>query len=193
MSIYSGCFISVVLKLSLPAYLHYRSFLLRCLLTKQEARNPEWREMEGKVVSSRFKRVCVFCGSSVGKRNCYRDAAIEIAQELVFSSSILMIHETELTPFLWVILHLFCYLSTLYEVFRACACKGIKEAGPCVWRWEYWTNGAGFTSCASWWGKSSWVQSLDYIFEVNFYCSFSHGLKFFLFFGFCFIGSSRGL
>uniref|UniRef100_A0A9I9D5C1 Cytokinin riboside 5'-monophosphate phosphoribohydrolase n=1 Tax=Cucumis melo TaxID=3656 RepID=A0A9I9D5C1_CUCME len=32
---------------------------------------------------SRFKRVCVFCGSSTGKRICYRDAAIELAQELV--------------------------------------------------------------------------------------------------------------
>ncbi|KAE8715585.1 Cytokinin riboside 5'-monophosphate phosphoribohydrolase LOG5 [Hibiscus syriacus] len=33
--------------------------------------------------SSRFKRVCVFCGSSPGKRNCYRDAALELGQELV--------------------------------------------------------------------------------------------------------------
>ncbi|XP_038902735.1 LOW QUALITY PROTEIN: cytokinin riboside 5'-monophosphate phosphoribohydrolase LOG5-like [Benincasa hispida] len=40
-------------------------------------------EMEGKVVRSRFKRVCVFCGSSTGKRDCYRDAAIDLAQELV--------------------------------------------------------------------------------------------------------------
>ncbi|KAK8483003.1 hypothetical protein V6N13_095861 [Hibiscus sabdariffa] len=40
-------------------------------------------EMEGKVVKSRFKRVCVFCGSSSGKRICYRDAAVELAQELV--------------------------------------------------------------------------------------------------------------
>ncbi|KAG5248002.1 cytokinin riboside 5'-monophosphate phosphoribohydrolase [Salix suchowensis] len=40
--------------------------------------------MEGKIVKpSRFKRVCVFCGSSAGKRNCYSDAAIELAQELV--------------------------------------------------------------------------------------------------------------
>ncbi|GMJ05643.1 LONELY GUY 5 [Hibiscus trionum] len=39
--------------------------------------------MEGKVVKSRFKRVCVFCGSSSGKRICYRDAAVELAQELV--------------------------------------------------------------------------------------------------------------
>ncbi|XVE93919.1 hypothetical protein REPUB_Repub01dG0235700 [Reevesia pubescens] len=40
-------------------------------------------DMKGKVVKSRFKRVCVFCGSSTGKRKCYRDAAVELAQELV--------------------------------------------------------------------------------------------------------------
>ncbi|KAF2322647.1 hypothetical protein GH714_026522 [Hevea brasiliensis] len=40
-------------------------------------------ELEKKMVKSRFKRVCVFCGSSTGKRDCYRDAAIELAQELV--------------------------------------------------------------------------------------------------------------
>ncbi|XP_039001724.1 cytokinin riboside 5'-monophosphate phosphoribohydrolase LOG5-like [Hibiscus syriacus] len=40
-------------------------------------------ELEGKVVKSRFKRVCVFCGSSSGKRKCYRDAAIELAKESV--------------------------------------------------------------------------------------------------------------
>ncbi|KAL4278535.1 hypothetical protein GQ457_03G037700 [Hibiscus cannabinus] len=33
--------------------------------------------------SSRFKRVCVFCGSSSGKRNCYGDAALELGRELV--------------------------------------------------------------------------------------------------------------
>ncbi|KAE8057352.1 hypothetical protein FH972_014053 [Carpinus fangiana] len=33
--------------------------------------------------SSRFRRVCVFCGSSIGKRNCYRDAALELGQELL--------------------------------------------------------------------------------------------------------------
>ncbi|CDP07311.1 unnamed protein product [Coffea canephora] len=32
---------------------------------------------------SRFRSVCVFCGSSSGKRNCYRDAALELGQELV--------------------------------------------------------------------------------------------------------------
>ncbi|XP_021611904.1 cytokinin riboside 5'-monophosphate phosphoribohydrolase LOG5 isoform X2 [Manihot esculenta] len=38
---------------------------------------------EKRVVNSRFKRVCVFCGSSTGKRDCYREAALELAQELV--------------------------------------------------------------------------------------------------------------
>ncbi|CAO2815716.1 unnamed protein product [Amaranthus hypochondriacus] len=33
--------------------------------------------------SSRFKSVCVFCGSSTGKRDSYRDAAIQLGQQLV--------------------------------------------------------------------------------------------------------------
>ncbi|KAL3603240.1 hypothetical protein D5086_004099 [Populus alba] len=43
---------------------------------------------DGKVAvkSSKFKRVCVFCGSSAGKRDCYRDAALELGQELVSRS-----------------------------------------------------------------------------------------------------------
>ena len=40
---------------------------------------------DGKVEArpSKFKRVCVFCGSSTGKRDCYRDAALELGRELV--------------------------------------------------------------------------------------------------------------
>jgi len=33
--------------------------------------------------SSRFKRICVFCGSSQGKKTSYHDAAIDLAKELV--------------------------------------------------------------------------------------------------------------
>ncbi|KAG2551971.1 hypothetical protein PVAP13_9KG147800 [Panicum virgatum] len=33
--------------------------------------------------SSRFKRICVFCGSSQGKKMSYHDAAIDLAKELV--------------------------------------------------------------------------------------------------------------
>jgi hypothetical protein len=32
---------------------------------------------------SRFKRICVFCGSSQGKKPSYHDAAIELGNELV--------------------------------------------------------------------------------------------------------------
>ncbi|KAI3507147.1 hypothetical protein L2E82_21493 [Cichorium intybus] len=35
------------------------------------------------VIKSRFRSVCVFCGSSAGKRDCYRDAALDLGQELV--------------------------------------------------------------------------------------------------------------
>ncbi|RWW77288.1 hypothetical protein BHE74_00014553, partial [Ensete ventricosum] len=41
------------------------------------------RMAEVKLGNSRFKRVCVFCGSSTGKRNCYQDAAVELGKELV--------------------------------------------------------------------------------------------------------------
>ncbi|XP_057956206.1 cytokinin riboside 5'-monophosphate phosphoribohydrolase LOG1-like [Malania oleifera] len=40
-------------------------------------------EREKEMKQSRFKRVCVFCGSSPGKKNSYRDAAIELGGELV--------------------------------------------------------------------------------------------------------------
>lgn len=44
------------------------------------------REMEGEkeMKQSKFKRVCVFCGSSPGKKSSYKDAAIELGRELVF-------------------------------------------------------------------------------------------------------------
>ncbi|XP_065880388.1 cytokinin riboside 5'-monophosphate phosphoribohydrolase LOG5-like [Euphorbia lathyris] len=34
-------------------------------------------------VKSRFKSVCVFCGSSTGNKDCYKDAALQLGQELV--------------------------------------------------------------------------------------------------------------
>ncbi|XP_052886950.1 cytokinin riboside 5'-monophosphate phosphoribohydrolase LOG5-like [Gossypium arboreum] len=43
-------------------------------------------EMEGEVVKLRFKSVCVFCGSRTGKRKCYTDVAVELAQQLVARS-----------------------------------------------------------------------------------------------------------
>ncbi|XP_010558160.1 PREDICTED: probable cytokinin riboside 5'-monophosphate phosphoribohydrolase LOG6 isoform X2 [Tarenaya hassleriana] len=42
----------------------------------------EEREMK-KRQSSRFRRICVFCGSSHGKKPSYQDAAIELGKELV--------------------------------------------------------------------------------------------------------------
>ncbi|CAI0452981.1 unnamed protein product [Linum tenue] len=38
--------------------------------------------MEMETMESKFKRVCVFCGSSPGKKTSYKDAAIELGREL---------------------------------------------------------------------------------------------------------------
>jgi hypothetical protein len=39
--------------------------------------------METTTAHSRFGRICVFCGSSQGKKKSYQDAAVELAEELV--------------------------------------------------------------------------------------------------------------
>ena len=40
-------------------------------------------EMEIEMKHSKFKRICVFCGSSPGKKSSYKDAAIELGKVLV--------------------------------------------------------------------------------------------------------------
>ncbi|KAF3672775.1 Cytokinin riboside 5'-monophosphate phosphoribohydrolase LOG3 [Capsicum annuum] len=40
-------------------------------------------EMESNAMVSKFKRICVFCGSSHGKKSSYQDAVVVIGKELV--------------------------------------------------------------------------------------------------------------
>ncbi|XP_047308494.1 cytokinin riboside 5'-monophosphate phosphoribohydrolase LOG1-like isoform X1 [Impatiens glandulifera] len=40
------------------------------------------RELE-QIIITKFKKVCVFCGSSAGKKTSYKDAAIELGKQLV--------------------------------------------------------------------------------------------------------------
>lgn len=40
-------------------------------------------ERETEMKLSKFKRICVFCGSSPGNKTSYKDAAIELGRELV--------------------------------------------------------------------------------------------------------------
>ncbi|RZC70470.1 hypothetical protein C5167_033620 [Papaver somniferum] len=40
-------------------------------------------EGENKVKESKFKSICVFCGSSQGRKSSYQEAAIELGNELV--------------------------------------------------------------------------------------------------------------
>ncbi|XP_006649247.1 probable cytokinin riboside 5'-monophosphate phosphoribohydrolase LOGL3 [Oryza brachyantha] len=41
------------------------------------------RQQQQQQQASRFKRTCVFCGSSQGNKTTYRDAAVDLAKELV--------------------------------------------------------------------------------------------------------------
>jgi len=54
-------------------------------LRERKLRKPELREREREMedTESKFKRVCVFCGSSSGKKASYQEAAVELAKELV--------------------------------------------------------------------------------------------------------------
>ena len=45
-------------------------------------------EMESETQLSKFRRICVFCGSSQGKKSSYQDAAIELGRELVFNKKL---------------------------------------------------------------------------------------------------------
>ncbi|CAA0829736.1 Cytokinin riboside 5-monophosphate phosphoribohydrolase LOG3 [Striga hermonthica] len=43
-------------------------------------------ERGSEVKASKFKRICVFCGSSQGKKSSYKEAAIELGKVLVFKN-----------------------------------------------------------------------------------------------------------
>jgi len=47
--------------------------------------------MEIEMKHSKFKRICVFCGSSPGKKSSYKDAAIELGKELVIRETIFFV------------------------------------------------------------------------------------------------------
>lgn len=96
-------------------------------------------DMDEEAVRSRFKRVCVFCGSSTGKRECYKDAAIELGQELV----LIFLYMLQSLFFFFCLCSVCCFASESFEL-----SEGVKEAGPCLWRWEHWVDGFGFTGCA---------------------------------------------
>ncbi|XP_071720130.1 cytokinin riboside 5'-monophosphate phosphoribohydrolase LOG3-like isoform X2 [Rutidosis leptorrhynchoides] len=45
-------------------------------------------ELNGEMKVSKFKRICVFCGSSQGKKSSYQDAAIELGKELLTGETV---------------------------------------------------------------------------------------------------------
>ena len=71
---------------------------------KEEAADEVKRERQLAMTmkQSRFKRICVFCGSSQGKKRSYHDAAIELGNELVTNSPRLALSVTHThAPLYW--------------------------------------------------------------------------------------------
>ena len=63
---------------------------------------------------SKFKRICVFCGSSQGKKSSYKDAAIELGRELVnyiMAICIYIFLMVSFHPPVFLLLHIFILFS----------------------------------------------------------------------------------
>ncbi|KAJ6403312.1 hypothetical protein OIU84_015261 [Salix udensis] len=73
-----ACAVLVLVGLRQRGYFFIRAVFFSFLREKQRE-----RKMEIEMKHSKFKRICVFCGSSPGKKSSYKDAAIELAKELV--------------------------------------------------------------------------------------------------------------
>lgn len=59
-----------------------------CIFSQFKKKNQLPREeMEKEIKPSKFKRICVFCGSSSGKKSSYKEAAVDLAKELVIPPS----------------------------------------------------------------------------------------------------------
>lgn len=54
---------------------------------------------------SRFQRICVFCGSSSGKKPSYQEAAVELGKELVYIINMYIIY-----MYNWLYFHSFFFL-----------------------------------------------------------------------------------
>nr|DAD49034.1 TPA_asm: hypothetical protein HUJ06_018971 [Nelumbo nucifera] len=65
--------------------------------------------MEGNT-QSKFKRVCVFCGSSSGNRKVFSDAALELGTELVNSGPF------RLSTYNWSIAFFFFFFHSCFHV-----------------------------------------------------------------------------
>lgn len=109
---------------------------------------PEMEVVDGptEAACSRFKRVCVFCGSSTGKRNSYADAALELAQELVQMLSLPPSPPRPRPPPL-------CFASSVFFSVLSCVFSLMVDGflGRCRGGWTWFTEAEA---------SVSWVWSL---------------------------------
>lgn len=112
-------------------------------------------------IMGKFKRVCVFCGSNLGNKKIFSDAALDLGIQLVsffLSLSLLISLKIEL-------LHTaITYPWWIHELFRGFIGKafaGGEENGFSLWRRELWVDGSGLSDCSWWWMPCSRVSYLQ--------------------------------
>lgn len=81
---------------------------------------------EGEMKLSKFGRICVFCGSSQGKKSSYQDAAIELGKELVLF----------LQPFCQNVFFLVCKV-----LFFVSFCIFVLFLDSCLKKMRFWHMG----------------------------------------------------
>ena len=144
---------------------------------------------EKKEAKSRFKRVCVFCGSSPEYKYCYRKAAVDLGNELVpllfFSLLLIIFYSFKKFSIAWMNLFFkFWVFSHLNVKFFY---EGFQGIGSCLWRRKCWLDGFDFRSGSSWWQTcfrvTGYLQSLQINQAVWFY-RFDNKFVF-IFFSYC--------
>lgn len=82
-------------------------------------------ERQGEMQQSKFGRICVFCGSSQGKKTSYQDAAIQLGQELVYA------HIYQINIFLFKIFYTFFGACSFYYMMDFDGCNLFLESYHC--------------------------------------------------------------
>lgn len=118
-----------------------------CLSICEKGKRREM-EREKEMRKSKFNRICVFCGSSQGKKKSYQDAAIELGKELVCDS--VYIYITYFHSHYHHFFYGFCFKLAFLWFLRSNLQMGIIDIKMCIysyvltWYKNFWSLCSSF-------------------------------------------------
>ena len=84
---------------------------------QEHNQNTQIMEVENEMRQSKFRRICVFCGSSQGRKSSYQDAAIDLGNQLVFFFFFFFFFFN-----LFLSISMLCFSSLLSGIIWLCFC-----------------------------------------------------------------------